>query len=241
MRVLISKTHKYIYHMNPKVGSNTTLNMLYRIAGLDEDAIGNPHQTSRDAVLLGKHGLLAKDLEHDECQAFFSGFPNYFTFSFTRNPYTRLKSAYNDKLKRYAEIVMPDVVDELGQGEGGLSKKQFQQELIKRITFGQFVKGVCGEHLYGDQHWVPQYDRLRPDLCRYVYLGKLENYKEDLTVILAAIGIDPKNQPEFPTLLNAAPDSRLITDHYDDELIRLVCNSYRKDFDTFGYTTSRPK
>ena len=227
--------------MNPKVGSNTTLNMLYRIAGLDAFAIGNPHQTSRNSELLERHGLLAKDLAHDACQEYFAEYPNHCTFSFTRNPYTRLKSAYNDKLKRYAEIVMPDVVDELGQGEGGLSKKQYQQELIKRITFEQFVKGVCGEHLYGDQHWVPQYDRLRPDLCQYDYLGKLENYKEDLTAILAAIGIDPKNQPEFPTRLNAAPDSRVITDHYDDELIRLASTSYRKDFDIFGYNTSLPK
>ena len=241
MRVLISHTHKYIYHMNPKVGSNTTLNMLYRIAGLDDKAIGNPHQTSRDVSLLSKHGLLAKNLAHDECQAYFAGFPNYFTFSFTRNPYTRLKSAYNDKLKRYAEIVMPNVVDELGQGEGGLTKKQYQQKLMQRITFRQFVKGVCSEHLYGDQHWVPQYDRLRPDLCQYDYLGKLENYKKDITAILEAIGINQKNQPELPTRLNAAPDPNLITDYYDDVLIRLVSIIYQKDFDVFGYSASLPK
>ena len=240
MRVLISRTHKYIYHMNPKVGSNTTLNMLYRIAGLDDKAIGNPHQTSRHSQLLRNHGLLAVDLEHNECQAYFVDFPKYYTFSFTRNPYTRLKSAYNDKLKRYAEIVMPDVVDELGRGEGGLSKKQFQQELMQRITFRQFVKGVCGEHLRGDQHWVPQYDRLRPDLCHYDFLGKLENYKEDLTAILEAIGIKQKVQPDFPARLNAAPDPRLITDYYDVEMIRMVNISYRKDFDTFGYSTSLP-
>jgi len=241
MRVLISHTHKYIYHMNPKVGSNTMLNMLYRIAGLDDDAIGNPHQTSRDVDLLRKHGLLARDLEHDECQAYFSDFPNFYTFSFTRNPYTRLKSAYNDKLKRYAEIVMPELVDEMARREGGLSKKQFQQELMQRITFKQFAEGVCGEHLYGDQHWVPQYDRLRPDLCHYDSVGKLENYKNDLTAILEEIGISQKNQPEFPTRLNAAPDSRLITDYYDDDLIRMVSISYRKDFDAFGYNTSLPK
>lgn len=241
MRVLISHTHKYIYHMNPKVGSNTTLNMLYRIAGLDDDTIGNPHQTSRDSQMLATHGLLAVDLEHDECQAYFADFPNYYTFSFTRNPYTRLKSAYNDKLKRYAEIVMPELVNELGQGESVLSKKQFQKELKERISFKQFAEGVCGKHLYGDQHWVPQYDRLRPDLCHYDSIGKLENYKRDLTAILEAIGIDQKNQPELPTRLNAAPDPRLITDYYNDELIRLVSISYRKDFDAFGYSTSLPK
>ncbi len=241
MRVLISQTHKYIYHMNPKVGSNTTLNMLYRIAGLGEEAIGNPHQTSRDVAMLKAHGLLAKDLEYSDCQAYFSGFPNFYTFSFTRNPYTRLKSAYNDKLKRYAEIVVSDVVDNLGQGDGGLTKKRFQQELKQRINFRQFVEGVCGEHLYGDQHWVPQYDRLRPDLCHYDTLGKLENYQEDMTEILEAIGVSKENQPEFPTRLNAAPDPRLITDYYDGNLIRLVRNSYHKDFETFGYSTALPQ
>jgi hypothetical protein len=240
MRVLISHTHKYIYHMNPKVGSNTTLNMLYRIAGLDEAAIGNPHQTSRDVELLKKHGLLAKDMRHDDCQAYFAGFPNHYTFSFTRNPYTRLKSAYNDKLKRYAEIVMPEVVDELGQRDSGLSKNQFQQELKKQICFRQFAEGVCKDHLYGDQHWVPQYDRLRPDLCHYNSLGKLENYMEDMTAILEAIGISKENQPEFPTRLNSAPDPRLITDYFDDHLIRLVRNSYHKDFETFSYSTILP-
>lgn len=240
MRVLISHTHKYIYHMNPKVGSNTTLNMLYRIAGLNDVDIGNPHQTSREPALLSRHGLLANDIEHDECQAYFAEFPDHYTFSFTRNPYTRLKSAYNDKLKRYAEIVSPNLIKELEMDKFKPTKKQFQQALKERINFRQFSEGVCGEHLYGDQHWVPQYDRLRPDLCHYDIIGKLENYKEDLTTILDAIGIEKKNQPRLPARLNAAPDSRLISDYYDEDLIRLVSNSYRKDFSAFGYDAALP-
>ncbi len=241
MRVLISETHRYIYHMNPKVGSNTTLNMLYRLAGMRDEIIGNPHQVSRDLPLLDRHGLIAADVAHGDCQAFFKNWPGYFTFSFTRNPYTRLKSAYNDKLKRYAEIAEAALVEKLGQGDGDKSKKYFQRELKARISFEQFAKGVCGDHLYGDQHWVPQYDRLRPDLCKYDSLGKLENYRADLSSILNAIGIAPENHPSFPSRLNSAPDPRQNSDYYNEDLIRLVLKTYDKDFAEFGYDEKLPK
>lgn len=227
--------------MNPKVGSNTTLNILYRIAGLDEGAIGNPHQVSRNKPLLEKHGLLAVDVEHEECQQFFSNWPGYFTFSFTRNPYTRLKSAYNDKLKRYAEVAAPDLLSKIQQGEGEKSKKYFQRELINHISFEEFAIGVCSEHLYGDQHWIPQYDRLRPDLCVYDSLGKLENYVSDMSAVLNAIGIPRENHPGFPSRLNSAPGGRSISDYFDANLIRLVQKTYRKDFDEFGYGDALPK
>ncbi len=241
MRVLISETHKYIYHMNPKVGSNTTLNMLYRTAGMRDEDIGNPHQVSRDKLLLDRHGLIAADVEHKDCVGFFKKWPGYFTFSFTRNPYTRLKSAYNDKLKRYAEIAEAELVEKLGQGEDEKSKKYFQRELKARISFEQFAKGVCADHLYGDQHWVPQYDRLRPDLCEYDYLGKLENYRADMSGILNAIGVAAENHPSFPPRLNSAPDPRQNSDYYSDELIRLVYNTYDKDFSAFGYDEKLPE
>jgi len=61
MRVLISDTHKYIYHMNPKVASNTTLTVLYHLAGMAKENIGNPHQVSRDAALLKRYNLKAVD------------------------------------------------------------------------------------------------------------------------------------------------------------------------------------
>jgi len=227
--------------MNPKVGSNTTLNMLYRIAGLNDEDIGNPHQVSRNKPLLTRHGLSAFDVEHADCQKFFSNWPGYYTFSFTRNPYTRLKSAYNDKLKRYAEVAMPELLAALGQGEGEKDKKYYQRELKMLITFEEFARGVCQDHLFGDQHWIPQFDRLRPDLCKYDSLGKLENYQSDMTAILNVLGVPSQNHPSFPERLNSAPDPRRNSDYYSEELIRLVHKTYQKDFEQFGYSDVLPK
>jgi len=241
MRVLISDTHKYIYHMNPKVASNTTLTVLYHLAGMAKENIGNPHRVSRDAALLERYNLKAVDVGHEDCQVFFATMPDYYTFSFTRNPFARLKSAYNDKLKRYAEIAFPELLEQLESKEGVEKTKKYYQSALKReITFEQFTKGICSIHLYGDQHWVPQYDRLRPDLCKYDSLGKIENYIDDLTKILFALGVADENLPPFPAPLNSAPDPRSTQDYYTPDLIRLVQQAYCRDFEEFGYDASGP-
>jgi hypothetical protein len=239
MRVLISDHLKYIYHMNPKVASNTTLTVLYHLAGMAEEDISNPHRVSRDAALLQRYGLKAVDVAHDECVAFFATMPGYYTFSFTRNPFARLKSAYNDKLKRYAEIAFPDKLKQLENAQGvEKTKRYFQSALKREISFEQFARDICTRHLYGDQHWVPQYDRLRPDLCNYDSLGKIETYLDDLKKILQALGVDAADFPPFPAPLNSAPDPRSVEDYYTPALIRLVQQAYRRDFEEFGYDPS---
>ncbi len=241
MRVLISDTHKYIYHMNPKVGSNTILTLLYRLAGIDEALIRNPHKTSRESSLLQQHGLRALDLTHEECQQVFTGFADYYMFSFTRNPFSRLKSAYNDKLKRYAEIAFPELLFELqNREEENKDKHYFQRELKKQVSFAQFAEGVCTHHLYGDQHWIPQFHRLRPDLCNYDFIGKLEKLGPDMAHVLRELGVVENEATRIPARLNTAPDPRSVSDYYDSRLGNLVLEAYDRDFEEFGYDRALP-
>ncbi len=237
MRVLISDTHQYVYHMNPKVGSNTTLAVLYLLAGLDEEAMRNPHRTSRRADQLAAHGLRAIDLNTANCSDFLKAVQNYYSFSFTRNPFTRLKSAYKDKLKRFAEVRLPELVASIARRAGsGNSKKIFQYELMKEIPFSRFVEDICTTDLYIDQHWVPQYDRLRPDLCRFDFLGKLENYRADMGTVLEAIGESTKSDLIPAKSLNATPNNDTLADYYDERLVRLVQKAYQRDFSQFAYS-----
>lgn len=224
--------------MNPKVGTNTTMTVLYRLAGLADGDVGNPHQTSRDQDLLARHGLQALDIEPRQCQTFFGDFADYYTFSFTRNPFTRLRSAYNDKLKRYAELACPELLVELAKVDGvDKTKKYYQAELKSRIGFEQFVGDVCTRYLHGDQHWLPQYDRLRPDLCRYNLLGKLENFPGELTRALVEMGVDKNDHPRMPAPLNTATVSPADQTHYSPSMAQQVCAAFRKDFDEFDYQT----
>ncbi len=239
MRVLISDDYRYIYHMNPKVASNTTLTILYLLAGMDKGAIRNPHQVSRDEDLLARHGLRAVDVSHQDCQEFFATMRGYYTFSFTRNPFARLKSAYNDKLKRYAEIAFPQMLSELDAVEGvEKTKKYYQSALKEQISFERFASGICKNHLYGDQHWVPQYDRLRPDIVHFDSLGKIENYNADMKRILRSLKVEEGDFPPFPRALNSAPDPRAVADYYTEALIEDVKTAYSRDFDEFGYQTT---
>ncbi len=242
MRVLISDSHKYIYHMNPKVGSNTILTVLYCLAGIEEELIRNPHKTSRQPSLLQRHDLRALDLTHEGCQQVFAGLGDFYMFSFTRNPFARLKSAYNDKLKRYAEIAHLKLLHELeNRDEDNKDKHYFQQALKNRISFAQFAEGVCTRHLFGDQHWLPQYHRLRPDICKYDFLGKLENLGPDLRHVLREIGVSRDEMPAMPARLNSAPDPRSVSDYYDSRLQELVLKAYDMDFAAFGYDRTMPQ
>ncbi|WP_340106368.1 sulfotransferase family 2 domain-containing protein [Rhodohalobacter sp. 8-1] len=143
----------------------------------------------------------------------------YFTFTFVRNPYSRVLSAY------------------LFLKKGGFyekDKKWAEKHLSQYSSFGQFVEEWLNEetiHTYN--HFVPQHSfvcdiDLVPDVD---FIGRFEKLEEDFQYIAGRLRLDVK----LPVLNKTG--SRRWEDYYTPELAEKVREVYREDFEVFGYDT----
>lgn len=143
----------------------------------------------------------------------------YFTFTFVRNPYSRLLSAY------------------LFLKKGGFDendKEWAETHLTRYSSFGQFVKEWLNEeNILTYNHFIPQHSfvcdiGLVPDVD---FIGRFENLEEDFQYIACRLGLDVN----LPVLNKTG--SRRWQDYYTPELAVKVRELYSEDFEVFGYGT----
>lgn len=139
----------------------------------------------------------------------------YFKFAFVRNPWDRAYSEY---------LYMKKMHCECNQEEAQMSFKDYIKNNFK-----------CSWR----DHVSPQYEFLVDSSGEIAvdFLGKFENFQEDLGKVLRKIGAD---QFEKIPLINK---TRTIMEknknpywlYYDDETQEIVGSKYKKDVDLFGY------
>ncbi|WP_160151917.1 sulfotransferase family protein [Microbulbifer sp. ALW1] len=144
-------------------------------------------------------------------------FDKLFKFTVVRNPYSRVLSAYLNKVVRFPERC------------GDISFAQFLQRLATERDF-----------LYSNAHWVPQADLMLIPAEEFDFIGKVESLDRDLAEIKQRIRPDIQDE-----ITSAGPPptgaSKKLREYYsDDSLVALVADIYRQDFTTFGYSTELP-
>ena len=181
---------------------------------------------------------------HEKRNAFFEAknkYPDYYTFSFVRNPWSRIVSCYNSKI---ADNV-------IGKRARILS---FYKGLKGGMAFDQFIDWLSsdeGQDDIADRHWISQYKFLcDPNgtlLCDFV--GKYENLNEDWDTVCKKIGIEtlPLQQRGFvsaegetknPQVKQRSDSKTRKTDYrtfFDERTKKIVAKRYAKDIEMFGY------
>jgi hypothetical protein len=134
---------------------------------------------------------------------------DFFTFTFVRDPRTRLVSAWQDKIVRSNAFGLPsDVHSELQD-------------------FGRFVDWVATQDLRRcDGHLRLQVASV--DLDHVDFVGRLESFQRDFEQIRSQLGLRPVDVPHK----NA---TRAAHDAYTPQLLHRVENLYREDLEAFGY------
>jgi chondroitin 4-sulfotransferase 11 len=157
-------------------------------------------------------------------KVFGSDFWRYYKFTFVRNPFTRLASAYEFLKRGGHPAVRKDAV--------------FSKEVLPGYaTFDDFVLNwLTPGRRWPMPHFRPQIEYLTVgDRLVMDFVGRYENLAADFDVVRKRLGVETQLKH-----LNRTPVEDLaIAAHYaNDAVVRRVQDVYQKDFELLGYPST---
>lgn len=103
-----------------------------------------------------------------------------------------------------------------------------------RMKFKEFLEIPFGKmKATMEQHSKPQYDLLQKNnSIDYIdYVGRFEELDKVIEIVFEKLGKKIPNEIPY----HRKTDHKHYTEYYDEELIELVANKYKKDIETFDY------
>jgi hypothetical protein len=171
---------------------------------------------------LKKKGILKyfmSSKEYDEIMDMNSDkWKDYYKFTFIRNPYDKIVSAYyfiNRTLQEQSRVTYDDLLTFLKNKEN------------------------CDNWVYG-HGFQTQYNNLLDinNEINFNYIGNFDNLNTELIEILKNIGIPKITHHKFiekNLKFNETIVLKKYVDHYDDEILQLVNEYFKVDFEHFGF------
>lgn len=211
-RARISAERSYVYFRVPKAANSAiAANMIYY-----EEGIG---VKDRDAIAKFKlSNQRLGDLTKSEVSDIIS---NYYKFTVVRNPYSRLISAYSEKIQGNKHYHRKKVERFLRKAPG---------DYIKLSEFLDFLEFEGSIH--SDGHWARQTDLIAIPISKLDFIGKCETLSSDLPKIMTRL----YNRFEKP--LDYAPHatgSDKKVEACDTQTLNRIYKIYEQDFDLLEY------
>ncbi|XP_002734759.1 carbohydrate sulfotransferase 14-like [Saccoglossus kowalevskii] len=227
-QIIVNDKYKFLYCFVPKVACSNWKRVIKVLDGYIEN-IHKPIKMDH------RKGLtLLSDLPEAEADY---KLKHYYKFMFSRQPLTRMLSAYRNK---FTENI-PEFREKIGHAI--LLKYRHIVDVNDianmTVTFSEFVQYVIDSSVSKmDIHWKPMHDLCQPCSVRYDFIGTLENIESDTEHVLNAVGADnevefPKRQkwykPTTPDILQR--EFATIPAQHIENLVK----KYETDFDLFSY------
>ena len=151
-----------------------------------------------------------------------AGIGDYRTFTFVRNPYTRIYSAYKDKL-----------VDNQWEKNRRAENLGFSAE--EDIPFLEFLRVIRDRSQQSmDIHWLSQSAILEDRTIDFI--GRFEQFDNDYYIIASALGLPPDTESR---LTHSTVTGTSILRRLCREAISIINEIYERDFSSFNYLMLR--
>ncbi len=171
------------------------------------------------SIIKSLYGENAKGFGHPTYKIFLDLFKEdyykFFKFTFVRNPWDRVYSAYTFLI------------------QGGLNEqdRNFGEKYLKKFkTFEEFVlNGLEQENIQNWIHFIPQHKFIYDENQNLMvdFVGRFENFENDFNEIAKKINSNTKLKH-----LNKSKKKKNYMDIYNDKMIEYV---YKKDIDLLNY------
>ena len=182
------------------------------------------YEEDLDSHTIRKKGKYRYYYSHQEVDA--KIFNEYFIFTFVRNPYERLYSAY---------CYLKKLVSSTGKIRNSKENIDYFQDFKTFINNIDNINNISYYHAF-----ITQYEQFINDSnqININYIGKQETLDDDFINILNIIGftnIKHINDILCENKNNKSSNNNNIINEYDQEILSFVNKHFEKDFITFGY------
>lgn len=233
-KVYIQREQQRVVLLNPKVGSTAFREVV--VAAMKRQGI--PPVRGRFWPMNTKRRYMTAPLR-DYIDAF--AHPQGYEFHcFVRNPYTRVISAWNDKLvKGFHASQYPPSMRKLVPQIRRFAKNNklpgaSDEAPVPFATFLSYIESQ--QEGQRNQHWDTQTSVLCCEKVSYTHIHQIETgMVQGVTQILQPLGVSPewiRQQLSRPANASGRPASPVL----NSELADRVFNLYEKDFERFGYS-----
>ena len=205
--------HNFIYLNNPKAACGSVkLNFWANITGTP------PRQVLRNLHNVHKSPFCNRVSELDWAE-------NACVFTIVRNPFTRIVSAYMDKIAQPGKRVRRDFDARYGIKD------------TRHVPFGEFVDLICDDiPAQLDHHWRPQHINVLENLVQPNFVGTLETIGRDLPMVLGHVLGQGTKPVEASQRHKTNASSSYLDVLSGAETVRKLCSLYARDFEVYGYT-----
>lgn len=160
--------------------------------------------------------------------------PDTLRFTFVRNPYARLVSAWADKFQN-KPLVPGDAFIETYLAWRGIVDPSLPAGADATLSFAQFVHfAAATAERRVDAHWQLQDDLISMPGIALDFVGRAERFHTDVERVLDHVGIAAATRPAVLRHFNASKHKPWIS-YYTSELANCVYRAYERDFDRLGY------
>ena len=182
----VNDEYKFLFCKIPKVASSTFVAIFLYLAGITNSTSVNASRLYENENLHSRLVTLGK-LSESEATWRLS---NYTKFFFTRNPLTRLYSAYKNKFANEENKVYPNSYGKRIIKEYRLNASEDDLKTGKNVRFEEFAAFLADSHGGDNIHWARQTVFCSPCHIKYDYIGHYETFLEDTENILKVLNLD---------------------------------------------------
>ena len=247
--LLVDDKHKILHCNTPKIAGTSWKRVLNVLTGMTNSTSEGTGYENVDIAMKIRRLASYTPSEIDHILS------TYTKFMFSRHPFSRLLSAFNNKLApnstdtRHRQIFR-EAVGEIIQliyhpCAYQRSRKVKTNCMEYKVTFHDFVRFLINpllESYQGNIHWRSNYELCKPCDIQYDIIGKYETLIDDANYVLKATKVD--NLVKFPTgegnaiTSTHSSDQKKLLNAYNNmtlEEIKSLVSYYKMDFLLFDY------